>query len=174
MRILYTRTAHQEAERDVEFCLDPFNQAEWHIKDSHIYYQLGRTAWDNSEEFCDTENIRLVTFDTAVIEDLWGAPISDLLAYIKEVRGKVRSEPDLTTDASNIVRSYETEVSLDGHRMQVPLHLKVHKKTDLEGTGFDSKIKEGFILYVEAEWYEELCDEDYRIYDAENYEITTL
>ena len=160
MRILYTRTAHQEAERDVEFCLDPFNQAEWHIKDSHIYHQLGRTAWDNSEEFCNTENIRLVTFDTAVIEELWGAPISDLLAYIKEVR----------TDASNIVRSYETEVSLDGHRMQVPLHLKVHKKTDLEGTGFDS----GFILYVEAEWYEELCDEDYRIYDAENYEITTL
>jgi hypothetical protein len=68
----------------------------------------------------DTENIRLVTFDTAVIEDLWGASKSDLLAYIKEVR----------TDASNIVRSYETEINLDGHRMTVPLHLKVHNKSN--------------------------------------------
>jgi hypothetical protein len=75
----------------------------------------------------DTENIRLVTFDTAVIEDLWGASKSDLLAYIKEVR----------TDASNIVRSYETEINLDGHRMTVPLHLKVHNKLNLEGVGFD-------------------------------------
>ena len=103
MRILYTRTAHQEAEREVEFCLDPFNQAEWHIKDDQLYGQLDGSMWNNTEELCDTENIRLVTFDNAVIQELWGAPISDLLAYIKEVR----------TDASNIVRSYETEVSLD-------------------------------------------------------------
>ena len=164
MRILYTRTAHQEAERDVEFCLDPFNQAEWHIKNSEIYHQLGRTAWDSSEEYCDTESIRLVTFSTPVVEELWGAPISDLLAYIKEVR----------TDASNIVRSYETEVSLDGHRITVPLHLKIHKKTDLEGEGFSSEFKEGIILYVEAEWYEELTDEDYRIYDAEDYQIQSI
>jgi hypothetical protein len=164
MRILYTRTAHQEAERDVEFCLDPFNQAEWHIKNSDIYHQLGRTAWDSSEEYCDTENIRLVTFDTAVIQDLWGAPISDLLAYIKEVR----------TDASNIVRSYETEVSLDGHRMTAPLHLKVHKVLGVDGVGFDAELTPKIVLYVEAEWYEELTDDDYRIYDAEQYEITTL
>ncbi len=164
MRILYTRIAHQEAERDIEFCLDPFNQAKWHVKDDQLYSQLEGSLLDSTEELCDTENIRLITFDNAVIQDLWGASISDLLAYIKEVR----------TDASNIVRSYETEVSLDGHRITVPLHLKVHKKTDLEGTGFDSKIKEGIVLYVEAEWSEELYDEDYRIYDAEDYQIQSI
>lgn len=164
MRILYTRTAHQEAERDVEFCLDPFNQAEWHIKDSHMYNELDGSEWSSTEEICDTENIRLVTFDTAVIEDLWGAPVSDLLAYIKEVR----------TDASNLVRSYDTEINLDGHRMTVPLNLKVHNKLNLEGVGFDAEFEQKIILYVEAEWYEELTDDDYRIYDAEHYEITTL
>jgi len=164
MRILYTRTAHQEAEREVEFCLDPFNQAEWHLKDDQLYGQLEGSTWSSSEEVCDTENIRLVTFDNAIIEDLWGAPISDLLAYIKEVR----------TDASNIVRSYETEVNLDGHRMQIPLHLKVHSVLDYEGIGFDAELTPKIVLYVEAEWYEELTDDDYRIYDAENYEITTL
>ena len=164
MRILYTRMAHQEAERDVEFCLDPFNQAKWHIKDSHMYNELDGSEWSNTEEICDTENIRLITFDTEVIEDLWGAPVSDLLAYIKEVR----------TDASNIVRSYETEVSLDGHRMTVPLHLKVHSVLGVDGVGFDAELTPKIVLYVEAEWYEELTDDDYRIYDAEHYEITTL
>jgi len=164
MRILYTRMAHQEAERDVEFCLDPFNQAKWHIKDSHMYNELDGSEWSNTEEICDTENIRLVTFDTAVIEDLWGAPVSDLLAYIKEVR----------TDASNLVRSYDTEINLDGHRMTVPLNLKVHNKLNLEGVGFDAEFEQKIILYVEAEWYEELTDEDYRIYDAEHYEIQSI
>ncbi len=164
MRILYTRTAHQEAERDVEFCLDPFNQAEWHIKDDNLYSQLEGSLLSNTEELCDTENIRLITFSTEVIQDLWGAPVSDLLAYIKEVR----------TDASNIVRSYETEVSLDGHRMTVPLHLKVHSVLGVDGVGFDAELTPKIVLYVEAEWSEELYDEDYRIYDAEDYQIQSI
>jgi len=171
MRILYTRTAHQEAERDVEFCLDPFNQAKWHIKDSHMYNELDGSEWNGSEEICDTENIRLVTFDTAVIEDLWGAPVSDLLAYIKNVRDTPSREVDGT---ENIIRAYETEINLDGHRMTVPLNLKVHNKLNLEGVGFDAEFEQKIILYVEAEWYEELTDEDYRIYDAEHYEIQSI
>lgn len=164
MRILYTRTAHQEAEKDIEFCLDPFNQAEWHIKNDQFYSQLKGNLLDSTEELCDTENIRIITFDNAVIQDLWGAPVSDLLAYIKEVR----------TDASNIVRSYETEINLDGHRMTVPLKLKVHRKLNLGGVGFDAEFEQEIIPYVEAEWYEELCDEDYRIYDADDYEIQSI
>ena len=164
MRILYTRIAHQEAERDIEFCLDPFNQAKWHVKDDQLYSQLEGSLLDSTEELCDTENIRLITFDNAVIQDLWGASISDLLAYIKEVR----------TDASNIVRSYETEINLDGHRMTVPLHLKVHNKLNLEGVGFDAELTPKVVLFVEAEWYEELTDDDYRIYDAEEYRIESI
>ncbi len=169
MRILYTRTAHQEAEKEVEFCLDPFNQAEWHIKDDQLYSQLEGSLLSNTEELCDTENIRLVTFDTTVIEDLWGAPISDLLAYIK-----LAWEKGNPTETANIVRSYETEVSLDGHRMTVPLHLKIHSVLGVDGVGFDAELTPKIVLYVEAEWSEELYDEDYRIYDAEDYQIQSI
>jgi hypothetical protein len=58
--------------------------------------------------------------------------------------------------------------------MTVPLHLKVHSVLGVDGVGFDAELTPKIVLYVEAEWYEEITDDDYRIYDAENYEIQSI
>jgi hypothetical protein len=159
MRILYTRVAHQEAEREIEFNLDPFNQAKWVMKDNHI---RGLNL-DSTEEISDFEYIRLITFDTKVIEDLWGAVEDDLLDYIKD-----------RTFEDNQIRSYETEVTLEGHRQQIPIHLKVHTTLDYKGIGFDAEPFTKHILYAEVECYEYLDDDAYRIYDAEQHEVSII
>ena len=162
MKLLYSRTVHQEAEREVEFCLDPFNQADWHVKNEDgITTVLG---WMHTEEYMDYDELKLVTVDNAVIQELWGASISDLKAYIKEVR----------TNDTNIIRSYETEVSIDGHRQTVPIHLKLHGTLDTKGVGFDLEHEYGFKIYAEVQWWEELVDEDYQIYDAENHKVDII
>ena len=160
MRILYTRTAHQEAEREIEFNLDPFSQAKWVMKDNHI---KGLNL-DSTEEISDFEYIRLVTFDKAVIEELWGASKNDLMKYLAEVR----------TEEGNLIRSYETEVTLEGHRQQIPIHLKVHTTLDYKGIGFDAEPFTKHILYAEVECYEYLDDDEYRIYDAEQHEVSII
>jgi hypothetical protein len=159
MRILYTRVAHQEAEREIEFNLDPFSQAKWVMKDNHI---KGLNL-DSTEEISDFEYIRLITFDTKVIEDLWGAVEDDLLDYIKD-----------RTFEDNQIRSYETEVTLEGHRQQIPIHLKVHTTLDYKGIGFDAEPFTKHILYAEVECYEYLDDDEYRIYDAEQHEVSII
>ena len=159
MRILYTRVAHQEAEREIEFNLDPFSQAKWVMKDNHI---KGLNL-DSTEEISDFEYIRLITFDTKVVEDLWGAVEDDLLDYIKD-----------RTFEDNQIRSYETEVTLEGHRQQIPIHLKVHTTLDYKGIGFDAEPFTKHILYAEVECYEYLDDDEYRIYDAEQHEVSII
>jgi hypothetical protein len=159
MRILYTRTAHQEAEREIEFNLDPFNQAKWVMKDTNIE----GLNLDATEELADFEYIRLLTFDTKVIEELWGAGEDDLLDYIKE-----------RTFVDNVIRSYETEVTLEGHRQQIPIHLKVHSVLDYKGIGFEAEPFTRHTVYAEVECYEYLDDDEYRIYDAENYEVSIV
>jgi hypothetical protein len=159
MRILYTRVAHQEAEREIEFNLDPFNQAKWVMKDDNI----SGISLDSTEELADFEYIRLLTFDTKVIEELWGAGENDLLDYIKD-----------RTFEDNVIRSYETEVTLEGHRQQIPIHLKVHTNLDYEGTGFDATLYTRHTVYAEVECYEYLDDDEYRIYDAEQNEVSII
>ena len=159
MRILYTRTAHQEAEREIEFNLDPFNQAKWVMKDDN----LSGINFGSMEEHSDFEYIRLITFDTKVIEDLWGAVEDDLLDYIKD-----------RTFEDNQIRSYETEVTLEGHRQQIPIHLKVHSVLDYRGIGFEAEPFTKHILYAEVECYEYLDDDEYRIYDSEQHEVSII
>jgi hypothetical protein len=144
MRLLYTRTAHQEAEREIEFNLDPFNQAKWLIKDDKL--DLG-----SMEEHSDFEYIRLVTFDKAVIEELWGASKNDLMKYLAEVR----------TEEGNLIRSYETEITLEGHRQSIPIHLKLHSYVSVT-------------LYAEVECYEYVDDDDFRLYDSEQHEVIII
>jgi hypothetical protein len=157
MRILYTRTAHQEAEREIEFNLDPFNQAKWLIKDDKL--DLGAM-----EEHSDFEHIRLITFDTKVIEELWGAGEDDLMKYITAVR-EVKD---------NMIRSYETEVTLEGHRQQIPIHLKVHSVLDFKGIGFDAEPFTKHTLYAEVECYEYVDDDEFRLYDSEQHEVIII
>jgi len=159
MRILYTRVAHQEAEREIEFNLDPFNQAKWVMKDTNI---RGLNL-DSTEELSDFEYIRLLTFDTKVIEELWGAGEDDLLDYIK-----------MRTFEDNVIRSYETEVTLEGHRQQIPIHLKVHSVLDYEGIGFDAEPFTRHTVYAEVECYEYLDDDEYRLYDSEQHEVSII
>jgi len=160
MRILYTRTAHQEAEREIEFNLDPFNQAKWVMKDDNI----SGINFGSMEEHSDFEHIRLITFDTKVIEELWGAGEDDLMKYITAVR-EVKD---------NMIRSYETEVTLEGHRQQIPIHLKVHSVLDYRGIGFEAEPFTKHTLYAEVECYEYVDDDEFRVYDAENYEVSII
>ena len=165
MRLLYNRTASQEYETEIEFNIAPFSDAEWHIKHPSVVSNIFGTWLDSNECIEIGYDMKLITVDNKVIEELWGAPVSDLMDYITEVRDETNSP---------VIRQYETDVSIDGNREPMTIHLKVHYQNVTEGKGFDLEHKTKPIVYAEVGWSDEIYDDEWTIYDCSDYEVNMI
>lgn len=153
MRILYDRQASQEYETEVEFNIAPFCNAEWHLKcPDHLNEVFG--TWVDPDECMEIGyDVKLVSIDKLVIEDLWGASIDDLITYVTKVRNK---------DATPIIRQHETDITINGHRQSIRIDLKVYYDKDKP------------IVYTEVEWKDELYDDEWVIYDCCKYDANII
>ena len=165
MRLLYNRTASQEYETEIEFNIAPFSDAEWIIKQPcNVHSIFG--GWIDSDECMEIGyDTKLVTIDDNVIEELWGAPVSDLMDYITEVRDETNSP---------VIRQYNTEVTIDGYRQNVNVNLKVHYQNITEGKGFDLEHKTKPVVYAEVEWVDEIYDDQWTIFDCSEYQVNLI
>ena len=171
MRLLYSRTAMQEYETEVIFDITPFNDAEWHIKTPEVTGNLLGTWMKDSECIEIGYDMKLITTDINVLEDLWGNSVEDLMEYINKVRDTPSKDVDGT---ANIIRSSGTDVTIDGYRQSLPIRLCVHYRMDIEGVGQTSTLKSTPVVYAEVEWSDEIDDDMYCIYDCDNYRVDMI
>ena len=171
MRLLYSRTASQEYETEVIFNIAPFSDAEWTIKTPENAHTILGTWLDEHECIEIGYDMKLITTDTNVIGELWGNSIEDLLKYINEVRDTPSNDVDGT---ANVIRSTQTEVTIDGYRQNVPIRLCVHYRMDIEGVGQTSTLESTPIVYAEVEYSDEIDDDVYCIYDCDNYRVDMI
>ena len=167
MRLLYSRTAMQEYETEVIFDIAPFSDAKWTIKTPENAHNILGTWLDEHECIEIGYDMKLITTDTNVIEELWGNSVEDLMEYINKVRDTPSDDVDGT---ANIIRSTGTDVTIDGYRQSLPVRLCVHYKTEVELTN----LKPTPIVFAEVEWSDEIDDDMYCIYDCDNYRVDMI
>jgi len=170
MRLLYSRTAMQEYETEVIFDIAPFSDAEWTIKENDKVSSIFGTWLNESECIEIGYDMKLITTDTKVIEELWGNSVEDLMEYIN----KVRDTPSDNLDEAEVIRESGTDVTIDGYRQSLPIRLCVHYRMDTDGKGFDMEFKSIPIVFAEVEWSDEIDDDVYCIYDCDNYRVDMI
>jgi len=157
MRVISTRTTYQEHELEIDFCIGDYLNAKWLLVDESLNRELGEMySLDNDE-------LVLISYDTPLIEKLWGAPVSDLISYEKATRND-----------NPVVRTYETEVELDGRRVTVPVKLIRRHGFDTKGVGFDLEYVTGVSFYIEVMWEEYIDSDEWHDYDADYYDKTLV
>ena len=165
MRVISTRTTYQEHELEIEFCIGDYLNAKWLLVDEPLNRDLGEIYNLGNDELV------LISYDTPLIEKLWGAPISDLISYEKATR---RANYSKSIEDNLVVRSYETEIELDGRRVTVPVKLIRRHGFDTEGVGFDLEYVTGVSFYVEVMWEEYIDSDEWHDYDADYYDKTLV
>ena len=157
MRVISTRTTYQEHELEIDFCIGDYLNAKWLLVDGSLNNELGEIySLDNDE-------LVLISYNTHLIEKLWGAPMSDLISYEKATRND-----------NPVVRTYETEVELDGKRVTVPVKLIRRHGFDTKGVGFDLEYVTGVSFYIEVMWEEYIDSDEWHDYDADYYDKTLV
>ena len=157
MRVISTRTTYQEHELEIDFCIGDYLDAKWLLVDESLNRELGEMYSLENDELV------LISYTTPLIEKLWGANMSDLISYEKATRND-----------NPVVRTYETEVELDGRRVKVPVKLIRRHGFDTEGVGFDLEYVTGVSFYVEVMWEEYIDSDEWHDYDADYYDKTLV
>ena len=157
MRVISTRTTYQEHELEIDFCIGDYLDAKWLLVDESLNRELGEMYSLENDELV------LISYTTPLIEKLWGAPMSDLIRYEKATR-----------NSNPVVRTYETEVELDGRRVKVPVKLIRRHGFDTEGVGFDLEYVTGVSFYIEVMWEEYIDSDEWHDYDADYYDKTLV
>ena len=157
----------QEYENEVIFDIAPFSDAEWHIKTPEVTSNLLGTWMKDSECIEIGYDMKLITTDINVLEDLWGNSVEDLMEYIN----KVRNTP---SDKTEVIRESGTDVTIDGYRQSLTVRLCVHYRMDIKGVGQTSTLESTPIVFAEVEWSDEIDDDVYCIYDCDNYRVDMI